>query len=132
MQQKEDHFFDGAIIVAEDKRTDIAKAEDNPCLFKEAINENDILQPRQEPSNTFSIVQSAKNIGYSISQAYCRASRFVQRGFDSHSVRFQNDVMLGTYDDRKVSGPIKILHMPAPTLRTWQDTRSLVHMCHGD
>ena len=47
MQQKEDNYFlEGAIIAAEDKRTDIAKAEDNLCPFKGAINENDVLQPR--------------------------------------------------------------------------------------
>ena len=108
MQRKEDNRFPkGAIIVAKDERTDIAKAEDNPCPFKEAIDKNVVFQPRQEQSNSFSIVQSAKDVGYSIGWAYRRAIRLVQHGVDSKSVRFQNNVMLGTYDDHEVSGPLK-------------------------
>ena len=74
-------------------------------------------------------MQSAKNISYSISQKFRQASNFVRHGFNSQSVRFRDDIMLATYDDRKASGAIKLLHMPAPILRTQRDLKSLVYLC---
>ena len=65
-REEEERFFDDAIEVAEDERTEMAKSADNPCTFKEAVNENDNLQPRQKHS----IIQSAKDINYSISQKF--------------------------------------------------------------
>ena len=114
MQRKEENrFLNDSILLAEDECTKMAKAEDNPCPFKEAVNENYVLQPRQGASNSVSIVQSAKNICYSVGQAFHQARRYVQHGFDSHTVRFHDNVMLATYNDCEVSGPIKILHVPA-------------------
>ena len=124
-------FLDAAITTAKDERTERAKAADNPCPFKEAAQASDVLQPRQEQCNSLSILQSAKNIGYSINRAFRRAIRFVKHGFDSHSVRLRHDIMLATYNDRKISGPIKILHTPAPILRTPQSPQSLIHRCQG-
>ena len=77
-------------------------------------------------------MQSAKNICYSVSRAFRRASCLVQHGFDSQLVRFYDDMMLATYNNCEISGPIKILHMPAPILRTRRDTNFLIHLCHGD
>ena len=133
MQRKEDNrFLDGAIIAAEDERTAIAKADDNPCLFKASSDANNTMHPRKEPSDSFSIVQSAKNICYSVSRAYRRATRMVRDGFDSHSVHFRDDVMLATYNDRKASGPLKLLHVPAPIYRTRRDPKSFLHMRRVD
>lgn len=39
--------------------------------------------------------------------------------------------MLATYNDREISGPIKILRMPAPIFRTPLAPQSLIHMCQG-
>ena len=115
-----------AIGVAKDERTDMAKSADNPCPFKEAVNKNDSLQPQQKHS----IMQSAKDISYLISRKFRQASKFIRHGFDSHSgVRFCEDVMLGTYDDREASGAITLLHMPAPILHTRREIKSLVYLC---
>ena len=124
-------FFDAAIATAEDKRTKRAKAADNPCPFKEAAQTSDVLQPRREQCNSLSILRSAKNIGYSINRAFCRAIRFVKHGLDSHLVQFRHNIMLATYNDREISGPIKIWHTPAPILRTPKAPQSLIHRCQG-
>ena len=103
----------------------MAKSADNPCPFKEAVDKKDSPQPRQKHS----IMQSAKNISYSINRQFRQASKLVQHGFDSHSVRFCDDVILATYDDREASGAIKLLHMLALILRTRRDLKSLVYLC---
>ena len=64
-------FSDSTIGVVKDKHTEMAKAEDNPCPFKEAVDKKDVLQPWQKRS----IVQSAKNISYLIGQKFCQASK---------------------------------------------------------
>ena len=124
-REEEERFFDAAIGVAEDERTEMAKSEDNPCPFKQAVNEKDSLQPRRKPS----IMRSAKDIKYSISRKFCQARNFIQNGFNSHTVHFRKDVMLATYNDRKVSGAIKLLHLPPSILRKRQELKSLIHLC---
>ena len=104
-REETERFFDEAIGLAEDERTEMAKATDNLCPFKQAVHENDVLQPRRQPSNSISIIQGAKNIGYSINRAFRKANIFVKEGFDSKSVRIRHDVMLATYNDREVPAP---------------------------
>lgn len=56
MQRKEENrFLKNAIILIKDKHTEMAKAEDNPYLFKETVNKKDVLKHQQKRS----IVQSA-------------------------------------------------------------------------
>ena len=49
-REEEERFFDAAIGMAEDERTEMAKSEDNLCPFKRAVNEKDSLQPRRKPA----------------------------------------------------------------------------------
>ena len=75
-REEEERFFDAAIGVAEDERTEMAKSEKNPCPFKKAVNEKDSLQPRR----TLSIMQSAKDGKYSISRKFRQARNLSEMG----------------------------------------------------
>ena len=64
--EEEEQLLDGAIGRAKDKRTALAKSDDNPCPFKHSVNTRDVLHPRRQPT----LLQRGKNVGYELGRKF--------------------------------------------------------------